>query len=75
MTEPRSTIRCPECGGETTETMPVDACQYFYDCLHCAALLRPKPGDCCVFCSWGTVPCPPIQEGAACCAPEKDNAV
>jgi hypothetical protein len=23
--------------------------------------LRPKAGDCCVFCSYGSVPCPPIQ--------------
>jgi hypothetical protein len=23
--------------------------------------LRPKPGDCCVFCSYGSVPCLPIQ--------------
>ena len=22
-----------------------------------------KPGDCCVFCSYGSVPCPPIQAG------------
>jgi hypothetical protein len=27
-----------------------------------AAQLRPKPGDCCVFCSFGSVKCPPIQE-------------
>ncbi|WP_368736408.1 GDCCVxC domain-containing (seleno)protein [Proteus terrae] len=25
-------------------------------------LLTPLEGDCCVFCSYGTVPCPPIQE-------------
>ena len=53
--------------------MPTDACQFFYDCRGCGALLRPKPGDCCVFCSYGSVPCPPIQEArkagqqAACC--------
>ncbi len=27
------------------------------------AVLRPLKGDCCVFCSYGDVPCPPIQEG------------
>jgi len=69
MMELRSTLRCPKCGGETTESMPVDACQYFFDCPHCAAVLRPKPGDCCVFCSWGTVPCPPVQQGACGCDP------
>jgi len=41
--------------------MPTDACQYFYECTGCGTLLRPKPGDCCVFCSYGSVPCPPIQ--------------
>ena len=41
--------------------MPSDACQYFYECTGCHTLLRPKPGDCCVFCSYGSVPCPPVQ--------------
>jgi hypothetical protein len=65
-----STLTCPECGFVKTETMPTDACQWFYECEQCGALLQPKPGDCCVFCSYGTVPCPPIQEGAGdkgCC--------
>lgn len=66
MVKTTSTITCPECGHAETETMPTDACQYFYDCKGCGALLRPKHGDCCVFCSYGTVPCPPIQEGACC---------
>jgi hypothetical protein len=30
--ELRSTITCPYCGRQETETMPTDACQYFYDC-------------------------------------------
>jgi hypothetical protein len=47
--------------------MPTDACIYFYDCKGCGAVLRPKSGDCCVFCSWGHTPCPPIQMGGACC--------
>ncbi len=56
-----STLICPICGGDTTAVMPSDACQFFYDCPRCGTLLRPKPGDCCVFCSYGTVPCPPVQ--------------
>ncbi|MGH8089889.1 MAG: GDCCVxC domain-containing (seleno)protein [Rudaea sp.] len=43
------------------ETMPTDACIFFYDCLRCGAMLRPRSGECCVFCSYGSVPCPPIQ--------------
>jgi uncharacterized membrane protein YdjX (TVP38/TMEM64 family) len=56
-----STISCPSCGHRESVEMPVDACQYFYDCKGCGNRLRPKPGDCCVFCSYGTVPCPPVQ--------------
>jgi hypothetical protein len=44
--------------------MPTNACQFFYDCPHCAAKLRPLEGDCCVYCSYGDVACPPIQEAA-----------
>ena len=65
--ELKSTLTCPACGVETDEVMPTDACQWFYECPGCARVLRPKPGDCCVFCSYGTVPCPPIQEGGSCC--------
>jgi hypothetical protein len=57
----RSEITCPHCGHRKVEEMPTDACQFFYECEGCRTLLRPKPGDCCVFCSYGTVPCPPIQ--------------
>jgi len=45
------------------QVMPTDACQWLYECEDCHAILRPKTGDCCVFCSYGTVPCPPIQGG------------
>ena len=62
-----STITCPQCGHSEKETMPTDACQYFYDCKGCKALLKPLEGDCCVFCSYGDVACPPIQQGDACC--------
>ena len=63
-----SVITCPDCGHRRQETMPLDACQYVYDCRGCGTLLQPKPGDCCVFCSYGTVPCPPVQEGGRCTA-------
>jgi hypothetical protein len=43
-----SIITCPVCGTAKTETMPTDACQYFYECTGCGTLLRPKKGDCCV---------------------------
>lgn len=46
--------------------MPTDACLFFHECNSCHTLLRPKVGDCCVFCSYGSVPCPPIQAGGSC---------
>ena len=60
-----STITCPVCGHRRTETMPTDACQYFYECIGCKTLLKPKAADCCVFCSYGDMPCPSIQEARA----------
>jgi hypothetical protein len=56
-----SILRCPSCGAEREETMPTDACQIVYVCPSCQATLRPRSGDCCVFCSYGSVPCPPVQ--------------
>jgi hypothetical protein len=43
-----------------------DACQYFYNCKGCGAVLKPKAGDCCVYCSYGSVLCPPIPQGNCC---------
>jgi hypothetical protein len=53
-----STITCPNCGHQAVETMPVDACRFFYDCKGCGVRLKPRSGDCCVFCSYGSAPCP-----------------
>jgi hypothetical protein len=62
-----SVITCPHCGHSTPETMPANACLYFYECKGCGTRLKPKPGHCCVFCSWGTVPCPPVQQAGEDC--------
>lgn len=69
-----SELTCPECGYKEILKMPTDACQWFHECAGCHVLLKPKYGDCCVFCSYGSVPCPPIQlqggkkpEGGGCC--------
>ncbi|HAO39070.1 MAG TPA: hypothetical protein DEA80_19330 [Afipia sp.] len=66
MTQLQSTVTCPQCGHQSLETMPTDACQFFHDCRGCGVRLKPKAGDCCVFCSFGSVSCPPIQEGSSC---------
>lgn len=63
-----SMITCPKCGFTKEEEMSVDSCQYFYKCENCSVLLKPLAGDCCVFCSYGTIKCPPVQQGASCCS-------
>lgn len=63
----KSIILCPNCGYKKEEVMPADACQYFYECENCKTILKPQQGDCCVFCSYGSEKCPPIQENKGCC--------
>lgn len=62
-----STLTCPGCGARSHETMPTDACLFFWECPSCGERAKPKSGDCCVFCSYGSVPCPPVQEQRGCC--------
>jgi len=61
-----SVLTCPHCGFATQESMPTDACLNFNECRQCKTLLRPKQGDCCVFCSFGSVKCPPKQLERGC---------
>ena len=49
-----SILTCPECSHQKAEEMPTDACQFFYECENCRAVLKPNKGDCCVFCSFGS---------------------
>ena len=63
-----SVLTCPECGATAVEEMPTDACIYFYECTGCRKVLKPVAGDCCVFCSFGSVKCPSVQLEKRCCA-------
>ncbi len=62
----QSELCCPYCGYKETLIMPTDACLWFHECRHCHTLLQPLQGDCCLFCSYGTVSCPPIQQDKTC---------
>lgn len=64
----KSEITCPNFGHKKVEEMPTNACQFFYECENCKTVLKPYDGDCCVFCSYGTVACPPIQENKDYCS-------
>lgn len=63
-----SVITCPNCGYQKEEEMPVNACLYFYTYEQCEAYLKPLRRDCCVFCSYGSVKCPPVQQENSCCS-------
>ena len=56
-----SVVRCPKCGFESEERMPTDFCLIRYECRNCGFIMSPKKGHCCIFCSFGSVPCPPEQ--------------
>ncbi|HUQ27182.1 MAG TPA: GDCCVxC domain-containing (seleno)protein [Usitatibacter sp.] len=62
----QSIITCPQCGASAQEEMPTDACIFFYECKGCRKMLKPLPGHCCVFCSFGSVKCPPVQQDKCC---------
>jgi hypothetical protein len=68
-----SVLACPHCGFAAVEVMPTDACLYFYECTNCRIVLRPLAGDCCVFCSYGSVKCPPIQLSRGCCGGQAET--
>lgn len=57
----QATITCPECNSKQVERMPINACQYFYACPNCQKKIKPKPHDCCVFCSYADTKCPSKQ--------------
>lgn len=61
-----SMITCPYCKHKKIEVMPKKFCQFLYQCESCKKLIKPIKGDCCVYCSHGTVPCPPIQQNISC---------
>ncbi|KKP80685.1 MAG: hypothetical protein UR81_C0019G0003 [Candidatus Levybacteria bacterium GW2011_GWB1_35_5] len=54
-------LTCSKCGMVQSAKMPTDACQYFYRCFKCGEMIKPKEGDCCVFCSYADTKCPSKQ--------------
>lgn len=66
MAELNVRVTCPACATVSIETMPTDRCMYFYECPHCRSIVKPKPGDCCVFCSYGDKRCPFVQDNVPC---------
>ena len=61
MADLNATLTCPRCGHQVHAVMPTDRCIVVYTCPACGRTLRPKAGDCCVFCSYADVRRPPAQ--------------
>lgn len=65
-------VHCPVCRSAAPRLRglggclpPDDVCVVVDVRPQCGAALRPQPGDCCVFCSYGDDLCPPEQMGMA----------
>jgi hypothetical protein len=63
-----SVLTCPQCGFTKQETMPDGRLPVLLRVHELQGPDAPKPGECCVFCSYGTVACPPIQAAKPCCS-------
>ena len=50
-------VTCPRCGAVVPEVMEEDVCVIFIYCAACHDRIDMKPGDCCVFRSYGQNPC------------------
>lgn len=60
--ELNSIITCPKCNHQKEEEMPLNSCLFTYECEQCLTLINPKNTNECVFCSFGNISCPPMQE-------------
>jgi hypothetical protein len=56
-----SIVTCPHCSFRSAEVMPTQFCLIRFQCRNCSAVLVPKEGDDCIFCSWGDTKCPSKQ--------------
>ncbi|OWF65799.1 hypothetical protein B6A14_08535 [Polynucleobacter hirudinilacicola] len=60
-----STITCPYCQATETLEIPRGSSQHLYRCRACACILKPKSGDCCIFCSFGDLDCSSAEQNLA----------
>ena len=51
-------VVCPLCACPSRLEMRGDSCLFLWEWPVCRQLVRPKPGDCCVVCSYGSFRCP-----------------
>jgi hypothetical protein len=60
-----SIITCPSCEGHEALEIPQGYSQHLYRCPSCSIILKPKSGDCCIFCSFGNLDCSSAEQNLA----------
>ncbi len=59
-----SEVRCSTCEYTETIRMPKYATKTSFECTRCKCVMTPRHHSCCIFCSYGSVPCPRQQSKA-----------
>jgi hypothetical protein len=59
--ERTSTITCPACSETVTHTMSTESVKKVYHCQKCLTWVAAKHGDHCIYDSYGSTKCPPLQ--------------
>jgi hypothetical protein len=54
-------VTCPVCKTQVQENMVSETPPQIYHCPVCLTWLSPKKGDHCIYDSYGSINCPPIQ--------------
>ncbi|WP_285896681.1 GDCCVxC domain-containing (seleno)protein [Polynucleobacter corsicus] len=60
-----TTITCPDCCGQETLEISQGYSQHLYRCPSCSTILKPRSGDCCIFCSFGSQDCSNAEQNLA----------
>jgi hypothetical protein len=59
--ERSSVITCPVCSHSVSEKVSRETLKRVFHCPQCLTWLAPKPGDHCIYDSYGSFKCPPLQ--------------
>jgi hypothetical protein len=54
-------VTCPVCKTKVREVMCSETVKVIYHCPACLAWVSPKKGDHCIYDSYGSAKCPPVQ--------------
>jgi hypothetical protein len=60
-----SVITCPHCEASELLQIPAGSSQRFYRCQACDGILKIQSGDCCIFCSFGSIGCTSSEQNLA----------